>query len=333
MATLPEQKPDPRITGQMVLVNWLKHRRGLTDDQISVILGLKSKSSIAVLRRFDVLRAGQTTWDKSFIRSEFFLWNWQDEVRDYLLKRQSQPGADTAQIDSLIQIISEPSSRVTPEEAAEWATEINEARRTREHLGQSTDKVSKVERSKRTPSETQGKAPEMIQNPDKNQRVDTSQVKIIGSGNQFVYLYYFPIYRLYAKLTRSADWPYNIGRTIGDVKYKISQQIGEQLPEKPEIALIIKTDDCDSLETEIHDELKRRGKWLDPASENVLGVEWFLTNSAEIEGIVKSIDEKRKKVEKLEQAKQLLNTLGINDPSEAQLDTMLEMLHSTKNFS
>ena len=110
-------------------------------------------------------------------------------------------------------------------------------------------------------------------------------------------------------------------------------QIGQQLPEKPEIALIIRTDDCKALETKIHEELKRRGDWLDPKSgADVIGTEWFLTNPAQVEGIFKSIEEKRKKeeVEKLEQAKQLLNTLGINDPSETQLDTILEMLHSTK---
>ncbi len=159
--------------------------------------------------------------------------------------------------------------------------------------------------------------------------VDTSNVKCIGIGNESVYLYYFPIYRLYAKLTGSTDWPCNIGRTIGDVKDRVNQQIGQQLPEKPKIALIIRTDDCEALEKKIHGKLKRENL------EDAVGTEWFLTNPAEVEHIFKSIDEKRKKEEseKLEEAKQLLKTLGINDPSEAQLDTMLEMLHSTKNFS
>ena len=158
-------------------------------------------------------------------------------------------------------------------------------------------------------------------------KVDTSQVKCIGSGSESVYLYYFPIYRLYAKLTGSTDWPCNIGRTIDDVKDRVSQQIGEQLPEKPKIALIIRTDDCEALEKKIHEKLKRENL------EDAVGTEWFLTNPAEVEWIFKSIDEKRKKEksEKLEQAKQLLNTLDINDPSEAQLETTLEMLHRTKN--
>ena len=181
----------------------------------------------------------------------------------------------------------------------------------------------------------------MIQNPNKNQKVDISSAEEIGSGSESVYLYYFPAYKLnsiyYIKYVddshKTPIYPCNIGKTIGDVKDRISDQIGQQLPEKARIALVIRTDDCDSLEAEIHDELKRRRKWLDPAFENVVGREWFLTNPAEVEGIFKSIDEKRKKkeAEKLEQAKQLLGTLGINDPGETQLGTILEMLHSTKN--
>lgn len=144
-------------------------------------------------------------------------------------------------------------------------------------------------------------------------KVDASKMKIIGSGNQFVYLYYFPTYRLnsiyYIKYVDDSHetpiYECNIGKTIGDVKTRVSDQIGQQLPEKARIALVIKTDDCDSLETEIHDELKKRSKWLDPKYNDVVGEEWFRTNPAEVEGIVKSIDEKRKKEEseKLEEAK------------------------------
>ena len=88
--------------------------------------------------------------------------------------------------------------------------------------------------------------------------------------------------------------------------------------------------------TKVHNELKRKGCWLDPKSgADVVGVEWFLTNPAQVERIVKSIDEKRKKEEseKREQAKQVLNVLGIDDPNETQLDIILAMFHSTKNSS
>ena len=119
--------------------------------------------------------------------------------------------------------------------------------------------------------------------------VDTSKVKVIGKGSESVYLYYFPTYQLFNKLYMEVPYfPCNIGKTIGDVKDRVSDQIGQQLPEKPKIALIIRTDDCEALETKIHDELKRKGCWLDPKSgANVVGVEWFLTNPAQVEGIVK----------------------------------------------
>ena len=121
--------------------------------------------------------------------------------------------------------------------------------------------------------------------------VDISKVKVIGSGSEAVYLYYFPTYQLFNKLCLEVPYfPCNIGKTIGDVKDRVSDQIGQQLSEKPRIALIIKTDDCEGLETKVHNELKRRGCWLDPKSgADVVGVEWFLTNPAQVEGIVKSI--------------------------------------------
>ena len=142
------------------------------------------------------------------------------------------------------------------------------------------------------------------------EKVDTSKMKIIGRGDQSVYLYYFPAYKLnfiyYIKYVDDSHetpiYKCNIGKTKDIVPERVAAQIGQQLPEKPKIALIIKTDDCDSLETEIHDELKRREKWFDPKYDDVVGEEWFLTNPAEVERIFKSIDEKRRKAnsEKLE---------------------------------
>ena len=114
--------------------------------------------------------------------------------------------------------------------------------------------------------------------------VDTSNMKVIGSGSESVYLYYFPTYQLFNKLYLEVPYfPCNIGRTIGDVKDRVSEQIGQQLPERPRIALIIKTDDCEALETKIHAKLKRE------KLEDTIGMEWYLTNPAEVEGIVKSI--------------------------------------------
>ena len=128
--------------------------------------------------------------------------------------------------------------------------------------------------------------------------VDTSKMKRIGRGNESVYLYYFPTYEinsiLYIKyVDDSHETPIyrcKIGKTKGDAKKRVSEQIGQQLPEKARIALVIKTDNCEALETKIHDELKRRRCWLDPKSgDDVVGEEWFLTNPVQVEEIFNSI--------------------------------------------
>lgn len=134
-------------------------------------------------------------------------------------------------------------------------------------------------------------------NKNNNEKVDTSKMSVIGKGSESVYLYYFPEYKfssiLYNKYIDDSHETFiykcNIGRTIENVIDRVSAQIGQQLPEKAKIALIIQTDDCEALETEIHDELKRKRKWLDPKHNDVVGKEWFLTNPAEVVGIVKSI--------------------------------------------
>lgn len=125
------QKPDPQVTGAMVLVNWLRHKRNMTYDQMRVILGLAQISSIGVLRRFEVNPSDGTKWDRIFenVPPECFLWNWQEEAREYLLKRQYEPYSDATEIDSIIQAISGPSGCITPTEAAKWADEINSGRR------------------------------------------------------------------------------------------------------------------------------------------------------------------------------------------------------------
>lgn len=130
MTTLPIQKPDPKIKGQMVLMNWLKHRKGLTSNEIRDILGLaKGSTTVQVYHRFDFHRNDNTTWDKPFVPPKWFLWNWQGEACEYLRKRKNQRQADIRQIDLWIQDLAKPSSRIRPQEATEWADEVNNARR------------------------------------------------------------------------------------------------------------------------------------------------------------------------------------------------------------
>lgn len=68
----------------------------------------------------------------------------------------------------------------------------------------------------------------------------------------------------------------------------MSKQIGDQLPERAKIALILRTNDCYELETKIHEELKRRRLQLKDA----VGTEWFLTSPSEVEEIYNFIGER-----------------------------------------
>ena len=130
MITSPIQKPDDKIKGQMVLMNWLKYRKGLAYDEIRDILGLaKGSTTVQVYHRFDFQKSDNTLWEKPIVPPEWFLWNWQVEAHEYLKKRKFCRSADTRQIDSWISDLSQPSSDISRREATEWAAEINDARR------------------------------------------------------------------------------------------------------------------------------------------------------------------------------------------------------------
>ena len=127
------------------------------------------------------------------------------------------------------------------------------------------------------------KPPKYILDPDK---FDTSsQVEVIGKGSESVYLYYFPTYQRYAESLGAPHWRCNIGKAEDDPAYRVSQQIGDRLPEKPQIALILRTDNCRTLEKKIHNVLKRKGKHIQDA----IGKEWFLTSPSKVEAIYQRI--------------------------------------------
>jgi len=118
---------------------------------------------------------------------------------------------------------------------------------------------------------------------DVDRKIGTSQVEIIGSGNESVYLYYFPTYQWYAESLGSPHWLCNIGSTENEVTDRVSQQIGDQCPEIPQIALILRTEDCRTLENRIHDVLKSR------RIANAIGTEWFSTSPSEVLAIYRRL--------------------------------------------
>ena len=105
--------------------------------------------------------------------------------------------------------------------------------------------------------------------------------KIIGSGKQSVYLYYYPAYRRLAELQDEEVWACKIGKAKNDPLIRISSQTRTALPEYPTVGLIIKTNEFALMETTIQNILKLQGKHI----RNAPGTEWFLTSPSEVERV------------------------------------------------
>ncbi len=109
---------------------------------------------------------------------------------------------------------------------------------------------------------------------------------VIGVGDSAVYLYYLPIYRIMAENNGESVWQCKIGRTDRDPLDRILTQAGTALPEKPHLALIVKTKHPVYMENAIHSVLKLRGQHI----KNSPGSEWFLTSPDEVLALVKFFD-------------------------------------------
>ena len=119
--------------------------------------------------------------------------------------------------------------------------------------------------------------------PEPN-NLDLDAEKIIGSGKQSVYLYYYPVYRRLAELEGEEVWACKIGRAKNDPLIRISSQTRTALPEDPKVGLIIKTDEFALMETTIQGILKLQGKHKQDAP----GTEWFITSPSDVEQIYKN---------------------------------------------
>ena len=58
-------------------------------------------------------------------------------------------------------------------------------------------------------------------------------LKEIGTGEETVYMYYYPAYKKLAELENRTTWPCKIGRTSRNPLTRIWTQVGTALPEKP----------------------------------------------------------------------------------------------------
>ena len=111
--------------------------------------------------------------------------------------------------------------------------------------------------------------------------------KVLGSGDNSVYVYYYDTYKKYAESCGNSIWECKIGRTDKNPLQRIFEQTGTCFPELPHIALILKCSDSLQLESALHNILKIRNRWLEKSP----GVEWFLTSPMEIESLYYIITE------------------------------------------
>ena len=105
--------------------------------------------------------------------------------------------------------------------------------------------------------------------------------KIIGSGKQSVYLYYYPAYQRLAELQGEEVWACKIGKARNDPVSRIVSQTRTALPEYPKVGLIIKTDELNLMERTIQNILRLQGKQKQDAP----GKEWFMTSPSEVERV------------------------------------------------
>ncbi|RKU35154.1 hypothetical protein C6496_17860 [Candidatus Poribacteria bacterium] len=126
----------------------------------------------------------------------------------------------------------------------------------------------------------------------KNRNVSSpiDSYQTIGSGDNSVYLYYYPNYRENAKLKGEEKWECKIGRTENtDPNVRINQQI-TGMPEQVIIGLVILTNEPVKLESAIHRLLKH----FDRHIPNAPGTEWFLTSPNEIKELYNLLIEEYK---------------------------------------
>jgi hypothetical protein len=105
-----------------------------------------------------------------------------------------------------------------------------------------------------------------------------SALETIGEGESAVYVYYLPIYKLDAEQSGRSKWPCKIGKTDSDPLNRILSQAATALPERPVVALVIRTDSSSDMEKALHSILTLRGQRIPGAP----GTEWFFSNPDEI---------------------------------------------------
>ncbi len=114
--------------------------------------------------------------------------------------------------------------------------------------------------------------------------INTNEITVeavFGEGAYTVYAYYYPRDKKLAMQNKEDFFPVKIGKTKEDAIKRVLGQTSASSHEMPVIALIMKTDNYNELESLIHGILKMRKRKVD----KIRGVEWFYTNPNEIDSI------------------------------------------------
>ena len=108
-------------------------------------------------------------------------------------------------------------------------------------------------------------------------RLPKSDQRIFGSGEHWVYLYYFDQDKNTAESQGKGRWRCRVGRATSDPEGRITRPT-KGTPVPPRGAILFRTDKWVELEGAIHRTLKLRGRHL----EKLQGVEWFNTTPDEV---------------------------------------------------
>jgi len=132
-------------------------------------------------------------------------------------------------------------------------------------------------------------SPPQYDEPPSSESVDVTNAiadVVLGTGPGALYVYYLPTYRLQAESRGERCWPCKIGRTDGDPLTRVLSQAATALPERPRIALVIRTACASAWEAAMHGVLTLRGLRIEDSP----GSEWFLTSPDDVLALAMSFD-------------------------------------------
>jgi hypothetical protein len=152
------------------------------------------------------------------------------------------------------------------------------------------DKAAKVAKGQNRIFEAQVKRAPTVKVSDKAERLKSE--KTVGDGKHSVYVYYYPVYRLYAETKGEEIYTVKVGRAEEQTAAsRVDSDVSRTaVPERPVLALVIKTDRALRLETYIHERLRALGRNLN----EVYGKEWFVSSPEEVERIYREMFEEIK---------------------------------------